>query len=110
MLFCNVLGQLRHLLGVEDTESSAFVAVRSAVQSAIVGRPGRAFMIVSPTSRRASRTRWLPRIAGVTPSPGAGYYGSEPLAATLQDHGTEAFPPELPHVYLRWEPSPAPFT
>src|SRR6187399_751565 len=43
VLFCNVIGQLRHLLGAEDTESPAFVAVRAAVQAATVGRSWASF-------------------------------------------------------------------
>jgi len=113
VLFCNVLGQLRHLLGVEDTESPAFVAVRAAVQAAIVGRSWASFhdrvsgsLAPSLEDPVVSTHRW----SDTELLTQAYYGGTEPLAATLQDHGTEGFfPAELPHVYLRWELEPGAF-
>jgi len=113
VLFCNVLGQLRHLLDVEDTESPAFVAVRAAVRSAIVGRSWASFhdrvsgsLAPSLQDPVVSTHRW----SDAELLEQAYYGGSEPLAVALQDHGTEGFfPPELPHVYLRWELEPGAF-
>ncbi|HKO91064.1 MAG TPA: hypothetical protein VJU61_07930 [Polyangiaceae bacterium] len=113
VLFCNVLGQLQHLLGVEDTEQPAFVAVRAAVQAALVGRSWASFhdrvsgsLAPSLEDPVVSPQRW----SDAELLEQAYYGGTDPQAAALQDHGTEGFfPAELPHVYLRWELEPGAF-
>ncbi len=113
ILFCNVLGQLRHLLGVDDTEAPAFAAVRSAVQQSLQGRSWASFhdrvsgaLAPSLEEPLLSQHRWsdeeLVRHAF--------YGGSDVLGGTVLDHGTQGFFPEdLPHLYLRWELAPGSF-
>jgi hypothetical protein len=113
ILFCNVLGQLRHLLEVDDTESPAFVAVRNAVTAARAGRSWASFHdrvsgTIAPSIEDAvwSERRW----SDAELLEHAYYATSEPLGKTLFDHGTAGFfPPELPHGYLRWELEPGVF-
>jgi hypothetical protein len=113
VLFCNVLGQLRHLLNAEDTQQPAFSAVRTAVRASLEGRSWASFhdrvsgnLAPSLEDPLLSSERWsdeeLLQHA---------YYGSsDAIGGTLFDHGTAGFFPEsLPHLYLRWELAPGSF-
>jgi hypothetical protein len=110
ILFCNVLGQLRQLLEVEDTGAPSFVAVRAAVRAAIAGRSWASFHdrvsgALPPSLEEpiASAHRWSDQEL----LQHAYYGGSDAIGGELLDHGTEGFFPEaLPHLYLRWELAP----
>jgi len=113
ILFCNVFGQLRHLLEVQDTEAASFRAVRAAVRSAIVGRSWASFhdrvsgaLAPSLEEPLVSAQRW----SDSELLQNAYYGGSDALGGELLDHGTQGFFPEaLPHLYLRWELAPGSF-
>ena len=116
ILFCNVLGQLRHLIGSDDTEDARFAAVRSAVRSALSGRSWASFH-----DRVSGFLR--PTFDGVVISDArltdeeviSSAYESSASQAQLEsnellDHLTEGFfPAELPHAYFVWELSPGLF-
>src|SRR5688572_29072516 len=113
ILFCNVLGQVRHLLGVDDTEDPRFASVRSAVQQALVGRSWASFhdrvsgaLAPSLEDPLLSSHRWSDEELVQH----AFYGGSDVLGGTVVDHGMSGFfPEELPHLYLRWELAPGSF-
>lgn len=113
ILFCNVLGQVRHVLGVEEADAPAFMAVRAAVNAALPGRSWASFHdrvsgSVAPTLEdpMASDHRW----SDDELLEQAFYVGAEPLKALLVDHAMQGFFPEaLPHLYLRWELEPGVF-
>lgn len=113
ILFCNVLGQLRHLLGVDDTEDPRFVAVRSAVQGVLAGRSWASFhdrvsgaLAPSLEEPLLSAHRW----SDAELVQHAFYGGTDVLGGTVLDHGMQGFFPEqLPHLYLRWELAPGSF-
>jgi hypothetical protein len=113
ILFCNVLGQLQHLLQIEETTAPSFVAVRDSVRAALQGRSWASFHdrvsgALAPSLEEpiAAERRWSDRELLEQ-----AYYGAEgELGGTLFDHGTEGFFPEsLPHLYLRWELAPGSF-
>lgn len=113
ILFCNVLGQLRFLLGTDDLEGSEAGAVRRAVQSAIRDRSWASFHDrvsgqLAPTIEEpvASDHRW----SDSELIDAAYYAGGEAVDAALVDHGVRGFFPEdMPHLYLRWELEPGAF-
>jgi hypothetical protein len=113
ILFCNVLGQLQHLLQVEETTAPSFVAVRESVRAALQGRSWASFhdrvsgpLAPSLEEPSAAQQRWSD--AELLEH---AYYGAEEeIGGTLFDHGTAGFFPEsLPHLYLRWELAPGSF-
>jgi hypothetical protein len=113
VLFCNVLGQLQHLLQVEETTAPGFVAVRDCVRAALPGRSWASFHdrvsgALAPSLEEpvAAEHRWSDRELVEH-----AYYGGDgEIGGTLFDHGTEGFfPQDLPHLYLRWELAPGSF-
>jgi hypothetical protein len=113
ILFCNVLGQLRHLLEVEDNEAPALVAVRTAVHAACVGRSWASFhdRVSGSIAPSLEEAMWAPSRWSDEELLEYAYYGSsETRDVGLFDHGTEGFfPADLPHGYLRWELEPGSF-
>jgi hypothetical protein len=113
VLFTNVLGQVRHLLEVEEAETPEFAKVRSAVRGALVGRSWASFH--DRVSGRVAPTIEEPvlsehRLSDDELLDSAYYEGASPIKAMLFDHATEGFFPEaLPHLYLRWEIEPGVF-
>jgi hypothetical protein len=113
ILFSNVLGQLRHLLDVEDTATASFSAVQAAVRAATQGRSWASFhdrvsgeLAPSLEDPLVSDHRWSDEELVEH----AYYGGSDVIGGTLLDHGMAGFFPEsLPHVYLRWELAPGSF-
>lgn len=113
ILFCNVLGQLKVLLGVDAPDAPPLAAVRAAVRDVLPGRSWASFHDrvsgeVAPSLEeplvsdgRLSDAELLSAIY---------YEGAEPLKAVLLDHAMEGFFPEaLPHWYMRWELEPGVF-
>ena len=113
VLFTNVIGQLRALLGVENNDAPELVRVRDAVQTAIAGRSWASFhdrvsgylrptFDRSPTSQtRLSDVEILELLYGEA-RPSRRRHGNE-----LVDHLTEGFfPSALPHTYFNWEIEP----
>jgi hypothetical protein len=113
ILFCNVLGQLRHLLAVEDPGAPSLQAVRAAVRAATEGRSWASFH--DRVSGALAPSLEAPVVSPHRWSDGellqqAYYGGSDAIGGELFDHGTEGFFPEaLPHLYLRWELAPGSF-
>jgi len=113
ILFCNVIGQLRHLLGVEDGEAPSLAAVRAAVRAATVGRSWASFHdrvsgALAPSLEEpiASEQRWSDQEL----VDHAYYGGSDAIGGELFDHATQGFfPAQLPHLYLRWQLIPGSF-
>lgn len=113
ILFCNLLGQLQHLLELDDTVDPRFSAVRSAVQQALEGRSWASFhdrvsgpLAPSLEEPLLSAHRWSDEELVEH----AFYGGTNVIGGTLLDHGTRGFFPEqLPHLYLRWELEPGAF-
>jgi hypothetical protein len=113
ILFCNVLGQLRHLLDVEDAAAPPLAAVRAAVVRATEGRSWASFhdrvsgpLAPSLEDAVVAERRWSDEEL----LEHAYYGGGEALGGALFDHATHGFfPEELPHLYLRWELAPGSF-
>ena len=113
VLFCNVLGQLRFLLQVDDLMGEQASAIKKAVHAAIAGRSWASFHDrvsgqLAPTIEEpvASDHRW----SDAELLEAAYYAGGDAVSAALLDHGTEGFfPPDLPHFYSRWELEPGGF-
>ncbi len=111
--FCNVIGQLRFLLDVDDLTGPRAAAVKDAVRAAISGRSWASFH--DRVSGQLAPTIEDPVVADHGWSSreliDAAYYaGGEAVDAALLDHGTEGFFPEdLPHMYCRWELEPGMF-
>lgn len=113
ILFCNVLGQLRPLLGDEAADGPAFTRVRAAVRDAIHGRSWASFhdrvsgaLVPALVEPVPSNHRWtdLELVEQAFP----GISGGPNVA--LYDHCMEGFFPEdLSHLYLRWELAPGVF-
>jgi hypothetical protein len=113
ILFCNVIGQLRFLLDVDDSRGPRTSSVKDAVRGAIAGRSWASFHDrvsgqLAPTIEEAvgSDHRW----SSSELIDAAYYAGGEAVDAALLDHDTGGFFPEhLPHVYFRWELEPGTF-
>ncbi len=113
ILFSNVLGQLRVLLGVSDTDDDRFARVREAVQAAERGRSWASFHdrvsgVLQPALTQATvvEERWSDKellnhaFAEARDLP-------QGTAPELLDHLTEGlFPTDLPHAYFSWELEP----
>lgn len=113
VLFCNVIGQLRFLLDVDDLTGQRAASIKDAVRAAIAGRSWASFHDrvsgqLAPTIEEpvGSDHQW----SSSELIESAYYAGGEAVGAALLDHGTEGFfPKELPHVYFRWELEPGMF-
>jgi hypothetical protein len=116
ILFSNVIGQLKVLLGVSDRNAPEIVRAREAVREAIRGRSfasfhdrvsGRLRLDLDPpllVDRRITDEEILTELYGVTG------LGASLEAAELLDHLTEGtFPDDLPHAYFVWELIPGTF-
>ncbi|HLV64515.1 MAG TPA: hypothetical protein VKY73_01830 [Polyangiaceae bacterium] len=115
VLFSNVLGQLRVLLGVTEREAPELVRVHAAVARAIEGRSWVSFHdrlsgelrldFAQPlvADGRLSDAEVLEHLYA---QPGE----TDPAPLGLTDHLTAGlFPSELPHAYFAWELEPGLF-
>jgi hypothetical protein len=118
VLFTNILGQLRVLLGVNEAGDARFSAVRAAIQRATAGRSWASFHdrvsgqlepeLPAPVRVPARLTdgelvrRFFPALElGALRADGAG---------ELLDHLTAGFfPAEAPHAYFSWPLMPGVF-
>ena len=113
ILFSNIIGQLRALLGVDENNAPELVRVRDAVQTAVIGHSWASFHdrvsgYLRPTFERAptaqsrlSDAEVLDLLYGES-RPSRRKHGDE-----LVDHLTQGFfAPELPHTYFTWEIEP----
>lgn len=116
LLFTNVLGQLRALLGVDAAEAPEFQRTKAAIQQAIDGRSWASFHdrlsgYVSPTEKNpiSSETR-LTNEELVDELYGGADRHVEVRDRELVDHLTaELLPSRLPHSYFCWEIEPGRF-
>lgn len=115
ILFSNVLGQLRALLGVDDNQGDAFARIRQAVTASTAQRSWASFHdrvsgYLRPvhehpvtTQTRLSDAELLDELYD---APAAAAHRS-PRQRELVDHLTEGlFPTQLPHSYFTWEIEP----
>lgn len=113
ILFSNVIGQLKVLLGVTDAKAPELLRAKQAVKQAIGGRSfasfhdrvsGKLRVDLDPPAfveRRLTDEEILTELYGVEGSL---------ESATLVDHLTEGiFPDDLPHAYFVWELAPGTF-
>jgi hypothetical protein len=116
LLFSNVLGQLRALLGVGDSALPAFQRVKLAIEQSIQGRSWASFHdrvsgYVSPAEKNpiTSETRLtndeiIAELYDVNES------HLDLRQRELVDHMTEGLlPSQLPHTYFSWEIEPGRF-
>lgn len=116
LLFSNVLGQLRGLLAVDDSDGPEFTRIKSAIAEATRGRSWASFH--DRVSGTARPTCERPMIANSRLSDAEILellYSETPLERRgrdlkLIDHLTEGlFPENLPHSYFSWELQPGRF-
>jgi hypothetical protein len=113
ILFSNVLGQLRALLGVEDHQSREFSQIRQAVNESIRGRSWASFHdrvsgYLRPVHEHpittATRLTDEELLSELYDDLGPNL---KPKQRELVDHLTEGlFPSNLPHSYFTWEIEP----
>ncbi len=116
LLFTNVLGQLRALLGLEDDRAPEFERIGSAIGQAIQGRSWASFHdrlsgYVSPVAKDpiTSETR-LSDEEILVELYDANERENGPARRELVDHLTQRLlPSELPHTYFSWEIEPGRF-
>lgn len=118
VLFTNVLGQLRALLGCDSTDDARLVAIRSAVAQATRSRSWASFHdrvsgVVEPQIEQPARTDARLTNAEIVRR---FYPALEPSAiesdgtGELLDHWTAGFfPPERAHAYFAWPLMPGVF-
>lgn len=116
LLFSNVLGQLRVLLGTQDRTDPQLQRIESAIAQSIEGRSWASFhdrisgdqhpMQDYPvtSNSRLSNQEILEEFFGLSAR------GEEERSVRWVDHLTEGlFPADLPHQYLTWEIEPGRF-
>lgn len=110
ILFCNVLGQLGHLLG-PDASDANLQAIKLAVQAALAGRSfasyhdrvsGRGVPTRAASGHHSDRR--------LTDTELGALYAESASPVTLFDHGSDGiFDASLPHSYFAWQLTPGYF-
>lgn len=106
ILFCNVVGQLRHL--IDSNDDCRLAAVKQAVRSAIEGRSWATYHDrVSGAARPKIADTGLRVSQRLTDEELSALYVATDTQVTLFDHATDGvFPAQLPHSYFAWQLTP----